>query len=267
LRDFSKLRFEAAGVDNKARGETVVAPDDSFCRTARPARRYAAFVLRKRCLREQVTAAISRGCTQIVVLGAGFDALALELCERCPEVRFFELDDPATQDIKLRALRDIGVAPSNFYFIPIDLSSMSLADGLLSSGAYSANADTMVIAEGLFMYLESTAIENLFAELRRIGHRALFVLFTFLEPQGTGGADFQRSSTWLRLALKQWKEPFKWGKARSELAPYLAQLGFAVRWITDDSTLVDRYLAPLGALDRPLAKGEYLSEAQLVEGP
>lgn len=225
------------------------------------------FALRKRYLREQVTAAISRGCTQIVVLGAGFDTLALELGEQFPAVRFFELDTPATQVVKLRALRCVGVEPRNLYFIPIDLGSKRLADALLSSGTYSLEANTVIIAEGLFMYLERAAIENLFGDLKRIGHPTLCVIFTFLEPQENGSPDFQRSSTWLRLALKRWKEPFKWGINRTELAAYLAALGFSARRITENDTLVTRYLVPIGAIDRPLAKGEYLCAAQLDESP
>ena len=225
------------------------------------------FVLRKRYLREQVTAAISRGCTQIVMLGAGFDTLALELCEDFPLVRFFELDHPATQEVKVRALRSMGFKSRNLYFIPIDLGSESLAHGLAASEAYSVEANTLVIAEGLSMYLENTAIENLFGDLKRIGHSTLSILFTFLEPQGNDGPDFQRSSTWLRLALKRWKEPFKWGKGRTELGLYLARLGFTVRWITEDDTLATRYLVPLGVLDRPLAKGEFLCAAELGESP
>jgi methyltransferase (TIGR00027 family) len=223
------------------------------------------FAVRKRYLREQVTASIGHGCTQIVVLGAGFDTLALELSEQFPAIRFFELDTPATQSVKLRALRDMGVKPHNLYFIPIDLGSECLADVLLSSGIYSVEANTVVIAEGLFMYLESAAIENLFSELKGIGHRVLCVIFTFLELQGNGNPDFQQSSNWLRLALRRWKEPFKWGKTRTELDAFLRQLGFAARWITEDDTLAARYLVPLNAFDRPLAKGEYLCAAELSE--
>lgn len=223
------------------------------------------FALRKRYLREQVTAAISQGSTQLVVLGAGFDTLALEFSEQFPAVSFFELDTAATQAVKLRALSGLGMKPHNLYFIPIDLGSERVVDVLLSSGTYSIDADTVVIAEGLFMYLKSVAIENLFGDLKRIGHRALCVIFTFLEPQENGNPDFQQSSTWLRLALKRWKEPFKWGKARTELPAFLGRLGFAARCITEENTLAARYLAPLDALGRPLAKGEFLCAAELGE--
>src|SRR5215813_13947300 len=44
--------------------------------------------------------ALSRGATQVVNLGAGFDSRAYRFRDRFPQVRFFELDLPATSAAK-----------------------------------------------------------------------------------------------------------------------------------------------------------------------
>ena len=58
---------------------------------------------RKRFVEDEVRAALAEGLEQAVVLGAGYDPLALLLRPEFPNVRFFELDHPATQAVKRRA--------------------------------------------------------------------------------------------------------------------------------------------------------------------
>ncbi len=53
-------------------------------------------------------AAIDAGVTQVVILGAGYDGRALRFAH--PNVRFFEVDHPATQEDKRRRLAALGVA-------------------------------------------------------------------------------------------------------------------------------------------------------------
>src|SRR5258708_23106982 len=60
---------------------------------------------RTRFVDEQVLAAIAAGVRQIVICGAGYDDRALRF--RSDGVRYFELDQPATQADKLRRLRAV----------------------------------------------------------------------------------------------------------------------------------------------------------------
>src|SRR5258708_33443467 len=58
------------------------------------------FMLRKRWIEEAVRAALTEACGQVVVIGAGFDTLALRLSREFPPVSFIEIDHPATQKHK-----------------------------------------------------------------------------------------------------------------------------------------------------------------------
>ncbi|MEQ1870931.1 MAG: class I SAM-dependent methyltransferase, partial [Vicinamibacterales bacterium] len=58
-----------------------------------------------------------------MVMFAGFDLLAWRLHRERPEVRFFELDHPATQAPKKRKLDAAG----NLTFLPVDLATDSPA--------------------------------------------------------------------------------------------------------------------------------------------
>ena len=78
------------------------------------------YLARKRWLENITTTVLATGCTQVVVLGAGFDSLAWRLHRDRPGVRFFEVDHPATQAAKRAALR----VESNFTFLAADLATV-----------------------------------------------------------------------------------------------------------------------------------------------
>jgi len=58
------------------------------------------YVLRKKIIERETRAAIDEGFRQVVVIGAGFDVLALRLASEFPLVTFVELDHAATQNAK-----------------------------------------------------------------------------------------------------------------------------------------------------------------------
>jgi methyltransferase (TIGR00027 family) len=88
---------------------------------------------RSRYAEDELTAAIARGATQYVVLGAGLDTYAYRNVH--PRLRVFEVDHPATQAWKRKQLDEAGIAiPSSLTFVPTDFEEQSLGSVLESSG-------------------------------------------------------------------------------------------------------------------------------------
>lgn len=108
------------------------------------------YVLRKKYLEAATCEALSDGFKQIIVLGAGFDTLALRLQGIYPEVTFIEVDHPATQRHKRAAVSE---DLANLHLIAADLGRSNLSTVLSNCPAYDPTADTLYIAEGLLMYL------------------------------------------------------------------------------------------------------------------
>src|SRR5436305_7758798 len=80
------------------------------------------YALRKRYLEEIARDALHAGISQVVIIGAGFDTLALRLHESFSEAEFFEVDHPATQrEKRLVALKHEPPA-SNLHFVALDLA-------------------------------------------------------------------------------------------------------------------------------------------------
>ena len=104
--------------------------------------------LRKAFCEREVRAAISGGASQVLVLGAGYDTLCWRLAPELPEVRFFEVDHPATAAAKARAVDAMG-RPGNMAMIAADLGAQPLTEVLDAEGSWRADTRSVVIAEGL----------------------------------------------------------------------------------------------------------------------
>jgi methyltransferase (TIGR00027 family) len=88
---------------------------------------------RGRYAEDELTAAIARGATQYVVLGAGLDTYAYRNAHA--SLRVFEVDHPATQAWKRKQRDDAGIAvPSSLTFVPTDFEQQPLSSALENSG-------------------------------------------------------------------------------------------------------------------------------------
>jgi methyltransferase (TIGR00027 family) len=107
--------------------------------------------------------ALSRaGVTQYVVLGAGLDSFAYRAGPG-GRIRVFEVDHPATQDWKRRALATARIpVPDGLTFVEADLASDSLG-GRLGAAGFDAAAPALVSWLGVTMYLTPAAIAQTMA--------------------------------------------------------------------------------------------------------
>ena len=220
------------------------------------------YLARKRFLEQAVRSAIQAGARQVVVLGAGFDTLCLRLHREFLDVAFVECDHPATQAVKLIALEGRGAAALNLSFVAADFTKVTLEQALGGLPGFARAEPTVMVAEGLTMYLTEAEVLRLFAFLAVRGGGGSRFAFTFLEPRADGRLDFQKRSAlvapWLRLV----GEPFVWGVRRGNLATLLAPAGFVPIEIAGAEELRLRYLRPLGLASCVLAEGEAMAVAQ-----
>ena len=213
------------------------------------------FALRKQILRRHVQAALAAGCTQVTVLGAGFDTLCMELKAARPDVCCIEIDHPATQAVKVAAAggADIG-------FIGADLARQDLGSLLAAHPLFRPGAFTLFVAEGLLMYMPLDAVRALFAQMAAAAPRSQ-VAFTWLEPLANGRPGFRRPSRLIDIWLRWRGEPFLSGKARTGLASFLDGIGFVLQRVDASGDLLE------GAevTEQPI-EGEYVALASAVLG-
>jgi methyltransferase (TIGR00027 family) len=221
------------------------------------------YALRKRYLEEITRDALRDGFRQLVVIGAGFDTLALRLHEAFAETRFFEIDHPATQRVKKLAVETHQRPESNLQFISLDLAHGSLEGSLLASADYSPNVNTLFVAEGLLMYLAPAEVNMILQFIRSHSGANSRFAFTFMETQSGGRIGFRESSrvvdAWLRLR----GETFKWGSTHARIGDFLKAGGFAVREIITSENLRNKYLLSEKMRRLSLADGECICVSEL----
>jgi methyltransferase (TIGR00027 family) len=118
-----------------------------------------------------VVEAISAGVRQIVILGAGYDDRALRF--RTPDVRFFEVDHPNTQQDKLKRLAKLPgrVHASAGLAGPVLVAADFRVDVLpevLAAAGHDRAAATLFLCEGLLVYLDKTATAELLGGAREV---------------------------------------------------------------------------------------------------
>ncbi|HLE84281.1 MAG TPA: SAM-dependent methyltransferase [Thermoanaerobaculia bacterium] len=225
--------------------------------------------LRKRWVEDETVAALEAGAAQVLVMGAGMDTLALRLAPRFPEVAFVELDHPASQRAKQRAMEraagEIGGVPANLRFLAADLAAgVPLGETLAACDAWRPTARSVVVAEGLLMYLAEPVVRAVFEALRGVTGPGSRVLFSYVSRWSDGRLDLGKRSRLLSAVMKLAGEPIVWGTTEDELPGYLAGLGYRLGGGRERFDLRSRYLKPAGLGDEALGTLEGVAVAERI---
>ncbi|MFZ3004089.1 MAG: SAM-dependent methyltransferase [Undibacterium umbellatum] len=181
------------------------------------------YVLRKKVIREYTAQSIAAGTRQIVLLGAGYDTLCMELAEQHQALRLIEIDHPATQTVKRAAAN--ASQENRIHYIAAELGKQNLADVLGKCEGFDANLKTLFIAEGLLMYLTSSDVASFLQQIQLASTNASLI-FTWMEIQTNGRPNFRPASKIIDFFLERKAEPFLSGMAQDQVARFLQQHGF-----------------------------------------
>lgn len=220
---------------------------------------YPHFVLRKRWIERLAENAIAGGVTQLIILGAGLDTLSLRLKEAHPDLQCLEIDHPATQHVKKRAVAKIADHPT---FLELDLSKQTMQDCLLDSDAYNPQAQTLFVAEGLFMYLQEKDVREVFHFVRDHSGPKSSLIFTFMKEQAPGNYQFGNESALVKLWLKVKQEAFLWGLPLDAVDEFTESNGLTLTSSSGESEFRTELLAPEHR-NILLAQGEQVAWAKV----
>jgi methyltransferase (TIGR00027 family) len=184
---------------------------------------YANVIMRTRYAEDALKAGVSRSVRQYVLIGAGFDSFSLRLPKFAAHLQIFEIDFPATQELKIERIDACGMAlPDTVHFIAADLSLESVAAALARS-PFEPKRLTFFSWLGVTMYLTREANLATLRSIASCSPAGSEVVFTYLDERL-----FQAQSESFR-ALEQRVaavgEPFLSGFNPAELAANLAACG------------------------------------------
>jgi methyltransferase (TIGR00027 family) len=142
-------------------------------------------LLRSRYTEDQLAQAVRTAVGQYVILGAGLDTFAYRQPGWAAGLRIFEVDQPASQQVKRERLAAAGITePGNLTFAAVDFEAEALLDGLLRSGV-ALDTPTFVSWLGVSMYLTRDAVDAVFQAVSAFPASSQLV-FTFAEPRPAG---------------------------------------------------------------------------------
>jgi methyltransferase (TIGR00027 family) len=189
---------------------------------------FEAFAYRKAFCERQVRDGIGASANQILVLGAGYDTMGWRLAPEFSGVNFFEIDHPATARLKARGIDAMG-RRDNLCLIAEDLGKHKLSDVLKTNALWDQSARTVIIAEGIVMYLPPEAVRDLFCQSAVITGVGSRIAFTYI-PTGADGRPDVGRWTWLMMWLQRVAgEPWIWSIRPEDLGLFLKESG----WIND----------------------------------
>ncbi|MFC1501599.1 class I SAM-dependent methyltransferase [Elusimicrobiota bacterium] len=183
---------------------------------------FLAFGHRKAFFERMVREAIAAGATQVLSLGAGYDTLGWRLAPEFPNVSFFEINHPATARLKAKGIQSMGER-DNLHLISEDLAKRKLVDVLKAEQSWSTKAQTIILAEGLLMYLPPIAVKDLFKQCAEITGSGSRIAFTYIDTGADGRPD---AGPWTKLTmwiLKVSGEPWLWSVRPQELDRFLEE--------------------------------------------
>jgi methyltransferase (TIGR00027 family) len=210
-------------------------------------------LLRKLFIEEESRQALALGARQMVVLGAGYDPLTLRLQKEFREVRFYEVDYPATQDVKRRALVERDALPGNLSLIPVDFNQETAEEKLLQAPGFDPEARGCFVCEGTLMYLTPEDAEAVFASVRRLGGPGTRFLFTWLNRTILESDPKAQN---IAKVLSYAGEPLRSSYEPEAIGDFLKEQGFKLLLLGDHEALKKRFLDPHG-ITRPVGALEF----------
>ena len=184
------------------------------------------FLARTRYIDDILKECIADGLEQLVILGAGYDSRAYRFKEIKEQAIVFEVDHPATQQVKMERVKDtFGELPGHVHYIPVDFQKENLADHLSVHG-YDRNKKTFFIWEGVTMYIEADAVDAVLDYISSDSGPGSSVIFDFTTPDViTGDCERPEAKAWLKRSHEK-GEPLMFGVATNALKDFLAARGF-----------------------------------------
>ena len=139
--------------------------------------------------------AVGRGLEQYVIIGAGYETLAMRRTDLMGRLTVYELDQAATQETKRQRMRKAGIrTPEGLRYVAADLNAETLEDALGRAG-FDAGRPALFSWFGVTYYLGKEAIRQTLQSIAGKMAPGSAVMFDYLaDPASTpaGSRDLRR---------------------------------------------------------------------------
>jgi len=145
---------------------------------------------------------------QIVLLGAGFDLIALHFTKG-EKVKVFELDQVNTLNVKVETLKKADINHDWINYIPIDYSNESWVDKLLESG-FDKTKKTLFLWQSVSLYLEADIVKKTLREMADLCVDGSIIVQDFYSETFMLG-EYSKTAKRFMSTIEKMGEPAKFG--------------------------------------------------------
>lgn len=146
-------------------------------------------ILRIRFTEDHLRDAVAAGARQYVILGAGLDSFCLRQGELADRLRVFEVDHPASQNMKRDKLLKISdQLPANLVFTPVDFETDRLDEALVRAG-YDTAVPAFFSWLGTTYYLTRDSVRDTLARIAAVAAPASRIAVDYKYPRHLVPAD------------------------------------------------------------------------------
>ena len=192
---------------------------------------------RSRYAEDALARAVKAGVTQYVILGAGLDSFAYRGGLLAGRVRVFEVDHPASQQVKRAAVAAAGIeVPGTVRHVPADLARDLLSERLAAAG-FDAAAPAVVAWLGVTMYLTPGAVAGTLAAVAGFAPGTELIADYLLPPDARDEAGALYGTLVAQASAGQ-GEPWRSCFTPGQMAELARRAGFgAVRAVSQRDTI------------------------------
>ena len=116
----------------------------------------------------------------------------------------------------------------NLFLMAEDLGKRRLINVLKANESWKQGGRTVIVAEGLVMYLPPEAVCELFYQCAAVTGVGSRIVFTYIPSGADGRPDVGRWSGLMLWLQKLIGEPLIWSKRPEELSPFLEELDWTI---------------------------------------
>ena len=184
-------------------------------------------ILRSRYAEDRLMDAVRAGVAQYVILGAGLDTFSMRQDARSDRMRIFELDHPATQEMKReRVLKVYGKIPANLGFVPIDFETDRLDEALAKAG-FDPLTPSFFSWLGTTYYLTKDAIRETLGRIAGVAAPGSRIVFDYKLARHLVPAESRLFADKLDRFVARRGEPMLSTFTPEELKDVMSGFGFA----------------------------------------
>ncbi len=212
----------------------------------------AFLVARTAFIDRSLEAALTRGVSQVLNLGAGYDSRASRIAG-IEKARVFEVDHPDTQARKRELLaQSAEKLPANLQLVPVDFNRQQL-DTELAGAGFHEGEQSFVIWEGVTEYLEPEAVDATLRQLSRLTAPDSELVFTYVDRAIFEPDTRLRGAKMHLFMQRRMEELFRFGIDPGETGTFLAERGYQLLEDLAGDDLTRRYFEPRARSERPNA--------------